>query len=141
MAISQNQVVTPQEVNAKAIQFTSANGTVEQDLFVADATDGSKVTAINVASTDTLARILRIRYHDGVTAFFEAAFSIPAATGTDGSAAAINILNSDRWPAGPIDMEGNRYIEVAAGHKLTAVLTANTSGGTVIDVKARGRNY
>ena len=112
--------------NLAEVTFVNADGTTAKDL-VSAGTDGTKVTRIAVTSDDTSAVNLKILIHDGSTAFWAGTVRVATLSGTDGAAAAVNLLNPLMLPW--LDIDGEFFIP--SGYKvqvapLVAVTTAKT---------------
>jgi hypothetical protein len=133
--------------NAATVDSGSSNATwnlrVEniKPLYTAPA-DGAVVKAINVASLDSAARVMSLWIADANNGNQRliGAVNIPANSGNNGSAAAIDLLGGTLLPALPYDANGKRVIELKGGQILKVSVPAVTAG-TQINVTAQIEEY
>lgn len=103
--------------------------------------DDAVVKAINVASTDTVARVLTV-WTIGTDNQPEqiCALNVPLRSGDNGTANAIDLLNGTLLQALPYDANGKRIIPLKAGQRLAISVPAVTAG-TQIHVAAMIEEY
>lgn len=130
-----------QDANNKGITFVNADGTTAKDLFVADATDGSKLYSIAATTSDTSANNVQLFYNDGTTSFLIATVRVAIASGTDGEAASVNLLNAAACPFVRKDNGENPFIEVKAGHKITVAPLVAVTADKTLTLVALGEDY
>jgi hypothetical protein len=111
-----------------------------KELYTASVND-AVVKAINVASTDTAARVLTV-WLIGADNQPEqlCALNVPLRSGDNGTANAIDLLNGTLLQALPYDANGKRIIPLKAGQKLAVSVPAVTAG-TQINVSAMIEEY
>jgi hypothetical protein len=108
--------------------FTSADTTTLVSLWAAGA-NGGKITAINVTSDDTATINFKVAIYDGATSFLIGTVPVVTLSGTNGTAPAVNLLDSDYIPC--LDIDGGIYLPTgysvygAPLATMTAVKTAN----------------
>jgi hypothetical protein len=116
--------------------FVNADGTTAKDL-VSGGTDGTKVFSINCTSDDTSTVNMQVFLHDGTTAYLLGTVAVATLSGTDGSTAAVELLDSTAIPS--LDTDGELFIP--SGYKIqVAPLAAVTAAKTVTVVCFAG-NY
>lgn len=128
--------------NAATVDSGTTNATfavtvgVLKSLYTASAND-AVVKAINVASTDSAARIMSLWQQDAAGGPLQlvGAVNIPASSGSNGTAATIDLLGGTLMPSLPYDANGKRVIGLKAGTKLFVSLPAVTAS-TYISVSA-----
>lgn len=109
------------------VTFVNADGTGAKDLVSAGA-DGTKVRSIAATSDDTSAVNMRLYIHDGTTAYLVGTVRIPTLSGTDGAAAALDLLMASALPW--LDADGE--FALPTGYKVQAApLAAVTAAKTV----------
>lgn len=110
-----------------------------KDVFTADATDGSLLTAIAATSTETANDVaFAILLHDGSTAFLVGTIIVLRNSGFNGVAAAANLLGS--LAACPwLNSDGS--LPVPAGWKVQLKNITQVASGKQIDVVAIGGDY
>ncbi|MFM6982827.1 MAG: hypothetical protein ACKOXF_01750 [Chitinophagaceae bacterium] len=120
--------------NAAAVDTGSSNATfaltvgVVKTVYTASTND-AVVKAINVSSTDTAARVMSLWVQDvgsGVINLL-GAVNIPLASGSNGTAASIDLLGGTLIPSLPYDSNGKRVIPLKAGTKLLVSVPAVTA--------------
>jgi len=113
------------------VQIVNADASNQKTVITAGAS-GSKVTSLIAASDDTSSRVVQISVTRSSTAYVLGSVSIPAASGTDGSTASVNLLGTTLLPGLPVDNDGQQYIFLQNGDTLTAkALSTVTSGKTI----------
>lgn len=140
-------LVTPTATgNAATVDSGSSNATFNlrvefyKELYTAS-TDDAVVKAINVASFDSAARVMSLWIVGADNQpILIGAVNIPANSGNNGTAAAIDLLGGTLLPSLPYDSNGKRIIELKAGQKLAVSVPAVTAG-TQINVTAQIEEY
>lgn len=113
--------------NLAEVTFVNADGTTAKDL-VSGGTDGTKVFSINCTSDDTSTVNMQVFIHDGTTAYLLGTVAVVTLSGTDGSAVAVELLDSAAIPS--LDADGELFIPT--GYKIqVAPLAAVTAAKTV----------
>lgn len=143
-------LVTPTATaNAATVDSGASNATFNllvhyyKTLYTAT-TDDAIVKAINVASTDSAARVMSLWIADSATATprLIGGVNIPANSGSPGSgtAATIDLLGGTLMPSLPYDANGKRVIPLKGGQVLAVSVPAVTAA-TRIDVNAMVEEY
>lgn len=130
-----NYTVTPTATaNAATVDSGSTNATFNlrvetiKDLYTAASND-AVVKAINVASTDTAARVVSLwLIGSDPQPVLIGAVNIPLSSGNTGSAATVDLLGGTLMPSLPYDANGKRVIPLKAGQKLALSVPAVTAG-------------
>jgi hypothetical protein len=144
---SGDYLVTPTATaNAATVDSGSTNATFNlrvefyKELYTAS-TDDAVVKAINVASFDSAARVMSL-WIVGTDAqpILIGAVNIPANSGNNGTAAAVDLLTGTLLPSLPYDNSGKRVIMLKGGQKLAVSVPAVTAG-TQINVTASVEQY
>lgn len=141
--------VTPTaSANAATVDSGSSNATfdllvgVYKTLYTASAND-AVVKAINVASTDSAARVMSLWIQDsGGTPELVGSVNIPASSGapSSGTAATVDLLGGTLMPSLPYDSNGKRILALKAGQILAVSVPAVTAAKR-IDVTAQIEEY
>jgi hypothetical protein len=128
-------LVTPTATgNAATVDTGSTNATFNlrvehyKELYTASTNDAI-VKAINVASFDSAARVMGL-WIVGADAqpVLIGAVNIPANSGNNGTAAAIDLLGGTLMPSLSYDSNGKRVLALKAGQKLAVSVPAVTAG-------------
>lgn len=122
--------------NLVEVTFVNADGTTPKDL-IAGATDGTRIISIAVTSDDTSAVILNFYIHDGSTAYRVGAVNVPTLSGTNGTAPAVNLLDSTELPW--LDADGGFVIPT--GYKIQAGPQSAVTAAKTVTIVAIGANY
>lgn len=136
----QSSLFLPALVNSKAVQILPADTTSLKTLFTAGLND-SDVKAITVTSDDTSVRVVKLYITRSGTDYQLGAVSIPAASGNDGSAPAVDLINSTILPGLPIDSAGKRYLSLSYGDVLKVATTTTVTAAKTVTVSAFGQDY
>jgi hypothetical protein len=140
-------LVTPTaSANAATVDSGSTNATFNlrvefyKELYTAS-TDDAVVKSINVASLDSAARVMSL-WIVGTDAqpVLVGAVNIPANSGNNGTAAAVDLLGGTLLPSAVYDSAGKRIFPMKAGQKLAVSVPAVTAG-TQINVTAVIEQY
>lgn len=113
------------------VEIDNSDGTTVQQIFTAGA-DGGAITELAATSTDTAAVIVVIGINNGTTSFTIGEVSVPAGSGTDGTTAAKNLLDTTALQIldadGSLILEGTFILEVNAKSAVTATKTVDIAG-------------
>ena len=139
MAKSTNLNFT-QTLKLSAAVIEPADTTTAKTVFTAG-TDDSVVKAINVASTDTAARVLSLFVNNGSSDILIGRVSIPANSGNNGTAATVDLLGGTLMPSLPYDSNGKRVLPLPAGYILKAGTTTTVTSAQSITVTAMAEDY
>jgi hypothetical protein len=125
-----NSVQTILPADASAVKAVLAAGS-----------NGSKVEALNVTSTDTSARDVTIYVTISATNYLIGTVSIPLNSGNTNSAPSVDILRSSQLPALAFDANGNRFLYLASGSTLSIACTSTVTTAKQITVFAQGEDF
>lgn len=139
MAIS-HQAVFAQTPKITPASLVNADGTGKKTLHTAGA-NGSKVVAVCATSTDTVARIAQLWLTRSATSYLLGSVNIPIASGSDGSAAAVNLLLSTMIPGLPIDNDGQRYLHLESGDTFQVSVTVAVTAAKEVDFLCIGADF
>ena len=120
-----------QTVQAPVVQILPADTTTNKTLVTAG-TNGTRVYAIYVTSTDTSARDIALKKTISGTDYILGTFSIPITAGTINSTPTINLLNHSQLPNLPRDSNGNTYLQLKTGTTLTVAALTTVTAAKVI---------
>jgi len=139
MAKSTNLNFT-QTLKLSAAVIAPADTTTAKTVFTAG-TDDAVVKAINVASTDTAARVLSLFVNDGSNDILIGRVNIPANSGNNGTAATVDLLGGTLMPSLPYDSNGKRVLPLPAGYILKAGTTTTVTSAQSMTVTAMAEDY
>jgi hypothetical protein len=129
-----------QNIKLSGAKILPADTTTLKTLFTAGAND-TIVKAINVQSTDTVARVVQLTVNDGVNDFLIGAVNIPLRSGDTGAVAAIDLLGGTLLPSLPYDANGKRIIPLPAGYVLKVNSQVAVSATREITVVCMAEDY
>lgn len=132
--------IFPQTVKSYVAQILPADTTTKKTL-ITGATNGTKIEALNVASTDTLARDVQVWMTISAVDYLLATVSIPANSGNTNALPSIDLLRHAQWPSLSYDSNGNRMLYVASGAVLKVASTVTVTTAKEIDFLAIGGDY
>src|SRR5262245_35871499 len=101
MAVKSSPVL-PQAPKTGVVQIVNADGSNQKTVFTAGA-DGTKIISLRACSDDTSARVLQISKLRSAVNYVLGSVNVPIASGTDGTAAAVDLLASAMLPGLPTD--------------------------------------
>jgi hypothetical protein len=125
---------------AAGATVTSANTTAWVSVYTAPA-DDAVIKGLSCVSNDTAAVNLRIGLDIGGTVYQIATVNIPIASGTNGSANAIDLLNASALPFLPVDRNGKRILPLPGGAILKVAALATMTSGKTLTVVALPETY
>jgi len=114
-------------------QILPADSTARKTLITAD-TDGNKLTAITVCSTDTSDRALQVWLSRGGLFYLLNTFNVPLTSGSVIAAPPVNGLSN--WTGLPTDNDGQKYLYLITGDVLSVAVTGAVSAAKEVDVMA-----
>ena len=135
--------------NAATVDSGSSNATFAltvgiMKLLYTGSSNDALIKAINVASTDSAARVMALWEQDasGGSLNLIGSVNIPLSSGapTSGTAASVDLLGGALLPSLPYDSNGKRIIPVKAGTKIYCSVPAVTAS-TFISVSAMIEEY
>ena len=120
---------------------TGADLSTNAALVFTGGTNGSKVTAITAASTDTSARVVALWLTRSATSYALTAASVAIASGTDGTTPSTNLMGTTLWPGLSVDGSGQYYLLLQSGDTLQASMAVAVTAAKEIDVTATYADY
>ena len=124
--------VTPK---AGLAQIANADASNQKDVLTGGAS-GTKVTALMASSDDTSARVVQLSILRSAVNYVFGSVSVAAASGTDGSTAAVDLLKSLLLPGLPLDADGKHYLFLESGDKLQVKSLATVTSTKLIHIAA-----
>lgn len=110
--------------------------------IAAGGANGTKITAIMVASTDTSARDVQIGITKSSVFYILATKTIPLSSGNIAGTPAVNLLNLTDMPGLPIDADGQPYLFLSdANDALQAKSLTTVTAAKEIDINAIGADF
>jgi hypothetical protein len=132
MAAPNTNPIFEKAPNSAGVQIAPADTTAKKTLITADATNGSRVDAINVSSNDTASVTLLFYVTIGATDFFRGSVTIPTLTGYSG-AATIDCV--------PFLAATLGYLPLPAGSTLKVAALATVTAAKVVDIITSHGDY
>jgi hypothetical protein len=139
MAKSQALNVT-QNIKTPGVSFVNADGVANKTLVTAGAND-SVVKSIMVTSSDTAVVNLKVSVGDGITDRVIGAVAVAIASGTNGAAASVDLLNAASLPGLPLDQNGKRVLPLQAGYLVKVAPLVAVTAAKNVDVIAVVEDY
>ncbi len=110
--------------------------------LVAGGTNGTKVEAINVTTTDTSADSLYLVLYNGTNYFILGYFNIPAGAGsTSTSTPSVGLLNNSQLAGLSFDSAGNKYLYIPNGSTLYVGVSTAVTSAKYLAAVAVGANF
>jgi len=124
-----------QDIGFKAITFTSADSAnTVRDSIVADV-DGEVVKCIQATNDDTSnAEVIDVFIKDGGTSYRLGAFSVPANSGFNGTAPAVDVLSSAIFAGLPLDALSKRILPLKGGLTLQFSNQSTIASGKIVTI-------
>lgn len=132
--------IFPQTVKNYVAQILPADASNVKTL-VTGATNGTKIEAITVASTDGTARDVQLVMTISSVVYVLTTVSIPGTSGSANSAPSIDILRNAQWPGLSYDSNGNKILYVASGSVLGIKSLTTVTTAKEIDILAIGGDF
>lgn len=131
-------------INASAT-LTSSNTTAWVTVYTSPATgdggDDALLKGLQAVSDDTAAINCRVGVDIGGTVYQLGTVNIPAASGTNGTTAAVDLINMTSMPGLPLDANGKRYLPLAAGNIVKVACLATMTAAKTLTVNAIVEEY
>lgn len=137
MAATPNLPATP---NLGLTKIVQADASAQKTVLTAGS-NGSKVSSVFALSDDTTARLITLSVLRGGSNYPVAAVSVPAASGTDGVAPAINLLAAALSPWVPVDNDGQPYLLLNNGDSLQVRSGSTVASTKTVSVGAIGADF
>lgn len=132
--------IFPGTIKNWALTIQNSDGTNVLTLATAGA-NGSQINAINISSTDSTSRDIKLYFSNGVTNFLIATFSVIGSAGNNSSTYPIDALKIPNMFALPYNAEGNRIIYLQSGWSLKVNVTSTVTSAQQIQIVALGGDY
>lgn len=132
--------VFPQTIQNYKQTFVPADTTTIKTLATAGS-NGTKIEAINVVSTDTSGRDLQFYVTVSATNYLLTTVNIPATAGTVNSVVSVDILRHSQFPSLAYDVNGNKYLYLANGASLTVGVATTVTAAKQITVFGQGEDF
>jgi hypothetical protein len=139
MAKSQALNVT-QNIKTPGVSFVNADGVANKTIVTAGVND-SVVKSIMVTSSDTAVVNLKVSVSDGVTSRIIGVVAVAIASGTNGAAASVDLLNAASLPGLPLDQNGKRILPLQAGYLVQVAPLVAVTAAKNVDVVAVVEDY
>jgi hypothetical protein len=136
----QASLFLPVGANDQYVTIVPADTTTLKTLFTANIND-SDVKTINVASDDSASRIVKLWITRLAVDYLLGAITIPALSGSDGTAVSIDLINSTSIPSLPVDSAGKRYLPLQYGDVVKVSTTTTVTAAKTITFAALGQDY
>ena len=140
MAVS-HQPIFVQTPKITPAAFTNADAANTKKTITTAGTNGSKVTSISAASTDSSARIVQIWLTRSAVSYLLASINVPITAGSDGSTPSVNLMSATLWPGLSEDPTGQPYLLLESGDTLQVSFTTQVTAAKEIDVTAVFADY
>ena len=121
-------------------QILNADASGQKTLLTAGAA-GAKVTSIAAMSDDSSARLITLSVLRSAVNYPIAVVSVPANAGTNGTAAAANLLDESLSSWVPVDNDGQRYVLLEAGDVLQVKSGSTVTSAKAVTICAVGANF
>lgn len=134
---------TPSFVGAPNVgvqQILPADTTAWKTLFTAGAS-GSKVAALNLQSTDTVARVVQVSILRSAVNYILGCINVPAGAGNDGVTPAVDALLATLVPGVPLDNDGQHYLLLKSGDVLQISTQVTLTAAKAINAVAIGGDF
>src|ERR1700679_4281743 len=109
-----NVPIFPQTINVGVVSQNNSSAGTAQTVFTAGS-QGSKVEALGLTSTDTSARDVTVTLYRSSTAYQIATISVPAGAGNTDTIPGIDVLRNSQCPFLSYDNNGNRILYLMSG--------------------------
>jgi len=129
-----------QTINFGSVAILPADTTTIKDLYTAGA-EGSIIRSVTCVSDDTAAVNLRVFIYDGSSSIQIGTVNIPIASGTNGTASSVDVINMSSIPSLPLDGNGKRILLLKAGQKLQVAALATITALKTVTVSAIAEDY
>jgi hypothetical protein len=129
-----------QTINFGSVTILPADTTTIKDVYTAG-TEGSIIRSVTCVSDDTAAVNLRVFIYDGAASIQIGTVNIPIASGTNGTASSVDVINMSSIPSLPLDGNGKRILLLKAGQKLQVAALATITALKTVTVSAMAEDY
>lgn len=127
-----------QEINTKGVTIANSDASNTKTIYTGAGND-AVVKAVTVCSTDSTARTLLFFVNDGTSDFMLGAVSIPAGSGSNGTASNVDVLSVIQGLAN--DSYGKKILLLNSGSVLKVRSTTTVTTATQVDVLCQIEEY
>lgn len=135
--------ICPQAINVGVITIVTADAQAQKVAFTAGA-NGSKIEAMNLSSTDTVARDVSVYLTRTAVNYLLTTVSVPAGAGAPGAPAAIpsvDVLQNLQIPSLAFDAYGNNVLYLKSGDTLTINAPVSVTAAKTITSMVQGGDF
>ncbi len=136
----QTSLYLTKALKTAAVTIVPADTTAWKTVYTA-ASDDAVVKGLLCVSDDTAAVNLRVALTIGGTDYQIGTVNIPIASGTNGTANAVDVLNSVAMPGLPLDRDWKRILPLMAGVVLKVAALATVTTAKTVTVTALIEEY
>lgn len=129
-----------QKSRTKGAIILNADGTTQKTVYTAS-TEDAVVKMLQIVSNDTSARVVDILVNISGTDYPLGSVTVPASSGTNGVAAAVDVLSGALITALPYDGSGKRVLPLEASVVLKVASQTTLTAGKQITVVASVEEY
>jgi hypothetical protein len=126
-----------QTINNTVAQIANADAQTKKTIFTPGA-NGSRLTAILISSTDTVARDIVLGVTISAVNYDLAIVSIPAQAGTLDTVPTVSFLTSSQFPGLCFDAFGNRYLDLKNGTTVYAYAPVTLTAAKLVNIFTYG---
>jgi hypothetical protein len=124
--------------NVAECTYLPADTTTPKVVFTPDATNGSKLFAINTTSDDTANHSVQVWIYDGSTNYLLGTVPVPAYSGTDGVNKSVNLLDPVYLPC--LDADGELFLP-SGSYTVKCSTKVTVTAAKTLTFIAMGANY
>lgn len=136
----QTELFLTDTLQNKSVTIVPADTTALKTVYTA-AADDAVVKGLICVSDDTAAVNLRVLLTIGGTDYQIGTVNIPIASGTNGTANAVDVLNSTAMPGLPLDRNGKRVLPLGAGIILKVAALVTVTAAKTVTITALIEEY
>jgi len=130
----------PATINDGLVAIANADASNLKTLLT-PGSNGTKVTAINLSSTDTSSRIIQVWITRSAVNYLLGSVTLPALAGNDGVTGTIPVLSSSLIPNLPVDNDGQAYLLLKNGDVLSISSTTTVTSAKNVFGYAVGADF
>ena len=139
MAVSHQGVFT-QLPKITPVAFSNSDAANAKKTVNTAGSNGTKVTSVFAASTDTAARTAQLWLTRSAVSYLLGSTIVAALAGTDGALPSQNLLTALLMPL-PVDNDGQPYLFLESGDTLQVSFTTQVTSTKEIDVVTQFGNF
>lgn len=139
MAVT-NTPIYPQTIKNYVVQILPADTTTNK-VIATGATNGTRLTSVNISSTDTANRDVSIYLTVSGTSYLLTTIRLTAGVGNGVTTASIDLLRNAQLPSLGWDANGNKEFILQSGATLDIACTTTVTAAKAIAVVAQGGDF